>query len=68
MRRVRFPQVKSFEGYDYSQVAFPGGYGPAGLESLAFPSRFGPIFPPQSRLRRHNVSILNMSAVHADSN
>ena len=23
MRRARFPQVKSFEGYDYSQVAFP---------------------------------------------
>ena len=36
MRRARFPQVKSFEGYDYSQVAFPDGYGPADLESLAF--------------------------------
>jgi DNA replication protein DnaC len=36
MRRARFPQVKSFEGYDYSQVAFPDGYGPAELESLSF--------------------------------
>lgn len=36
MRRARFPQVKSFEGYDYSQVAFPDGYGPADVESLAF--------------------------------
>lgn len=36
MRRARFPQVKSFEGYDYSQVVFPDGYGPADLESLAF--------------------------------
>ena len=36
MRRARFPQVKSVEGYDYSQVAFPDGYGPADLESLAF--------------------------------
>ena len=36
MRRARFPQVKSFEGYDYSQVAFPDGYGPADLESLSF--------------------------------
>lgn len=36
MRRARFPQVKSFEGYDYSQVAFPDGYGPADIESLAF--------------------------------
>lgn len=31
MRRARFPQVKSFEGYDYSQVVFPDGYGPADL-------------------------------------
>ena len=36
MRRARFPQVKSFEGYDYSQVAFPDGHGPADLESLSF--------------------------------
>ena len=36
MRRARFPQAESFEGYDYSQVAFPDGYGPADLESLSF--------------------------------
>ena len=36
MRRARFPQVKSFEGYDYSQVAFPDGHGPADLGLLAF--------------------------------
>ena len=36
MRRARFPQAEPFEGYDYSQVAFPDGYGPADLESLAF--------------------------------
>lgn len=36
MRRARFPQVKSFEGYDYSQVVFPDGYGPRELESLSF--------------------------------
>lgn len=36
MRRARFPQVKSFEGYDCSQAAFPGGHGPADLESPPF--------------------------------
>ena len=36
MRRARFPQVKSFEGCDCSQVAFPDGHGPADLESPPF--------------------------------
>lgn len=36
MRRARFPQVKSLEGYDCSQVAFPDGHGPADLESPPF--------------------------------
>ena len=35
-RKAAFPQVKSFEGYDFSQVAFPEGYGPGDLMSLAF--------------------------------
>lgn len=35
-RRARFPQVKSFEGYDFSQVSFPEGYTEADLRSLAF--------------------------------
>ena len=26
-RRAKFPQVKSFDGYDFSQVSFPEGYG-----------------------------------------
>ena len=30
------PQVKSFEGYDFSQVAFPDGYGVDDLKSLSF--------------------------------
>lgn len=36
MRRARFPAVKSLEGYDFSQVGFPEGYGEADLRSLAF--------------------------------
>ena len=35
-RRASFPQVKSFGDYDFSQVAFPEGYGPDDLMSLAF--------------------------------
>ena len=34
-RRAKFPQVKSFEGYDFSQVAFPDGYGVDDLKSLS---------------------------------
>ena len=35
-RRAKFPQVKSFDGYDFSQVAFPDGYGVDDLKSLSF--------------------------------
>lgn len=35
-RKAAFPQVKSFEGYDFSQVSFPEGYGPEDLMSLGF--------------------------------
>lgn len=34
-RRAKFPQVESFDGYDFSQVAFPDGYGVDDLESLS---------------------------------
>ena len=34
-KRARFPQVKSFEGYDFSQVAFHDGYGVDDLKSLS---------------------------------
>ena len=38
-RKARFPCVKSLEGYDFSQVAFPDGYTRADLESLDFVAR-----------------------------
>lgn len=38
-RRASFPQPKSVEGYDFSQVTFPDGYGPGDLMSLAFVDR-----------------------------
>lgn len=36
IRKARFPQVKSFEGYDFSQVSMPDGYSVQDLKSLAF--------------------------------
>lgn len=36
VRKARFPQIKSFEGYDFSQVAFPEGYTVEDLKSLGF--------------------------------
>lgn len=35
-RRAKFPQLKSFDGYDFSQVAFPDGYGVDDLKNLSF--------------------------------
>lgn len=41
-RRAKFPQVKSFDGYDFSQVAFPDGYGVDDLKSRACRSSMRP--------------------------
>ena len=35
-RKARFPQIKSFDGYDFAQVALPEGYSVDDLKSLAF--------------------------------
>ena len=35
-RRARFPQPKSFEGYDFSRVSMPDGYSPEEMMSLSF--------------------------------
>lgn len=35
-RKAAFPQIKSFEGYDFSHVSFPEGYGPDELMELGF--------------------------------
>lgn len=35
-RRAKFPQIKSFDGYDFSQVEFPDNYSEANLRSLEF--------------------------------
>ena len=33
MRKAKFPQIKTFEGYDYSQISFPEGYSKDDLET-----------------------------------
>lgn len=38
-RKAAFPQTKSFDGYDFSQVGFPEGYGAEDLKSLEFIER-----------------------------
>lgn len=38
-RKAAFPQIKSFEGYDFSQVSFPDGYTSFDLMSLDFVQR-----------------------------
>ena len=38
-RKAKFPQVKSFEGYDFSQVSFPEGYTAEDLMGLGFIDR-----------------------------
>lgn len=35
-RKARFPKIKSFDGYDFAQVALPEGYSVDDLKSLAF--------------------------------
>lgn len=36
VRKAKFPQMKSFDGYDFSQIAMPEGYEVEDLKSLAF--------------------------------
>lgn len=38
-RKAKFPQVKSFEGYDFSQVSFPEDYTAEDLMGLGFIDR-----------------------------
>ena len=64
-RRAHFPQVKSFEGYDYSQVVFPDGYGPRDLESLGFlDSAEGFVFHGRTgRGKTHLATAIGVKAV-----
>lgn len=36
LRKARFPRIKSFEGYDFSQVTFPDDYGVEASKGLSF--------------------------------
>ena len=36
IRKAKFPQIKSFDGYDFTQIALPEGYSVDDLKSLSF--------------------------------
>lgn len=66
-RRAQFPQPKSVEGYDFSQVSFPDGYGPSDLMSLAFVERAEDfVFPgPTGRGKTHLAIAVGAACVNA---
>ncbi len=67
VRQARFPSPKSIEGYDFSQVALPDGYGVPELRSLAFlESAEGFVFHGRTgRGKTHLATAIGMLAVEA---
>ena len=61
MRRARFPAAKSLDGYDFSKVSFPDGYGEADLRSLAFADA-----RDRGRLRRELDDLLSADLLVLD--
>ena len=39
LRKCALPQAKTFDGYDWTSVSWPEGFGRADLLSLSFPER-----------------------------
>ena len=65
LRQARLPVPKSFEGYDWSHVSFPEGWGREGMLSLAFVGASGDLVlhGPTGRGRTHCATALGMLAV-----
>lgn len=65
--KARFPQVKSFEGYDFTQVALPEGYGVDDLRSLGFVERAEDfVFHGQTgRGKTHLAIVMGMACAQA---
>lgn len=68
LRKAHFPAIKSFEGYDFSQVAFPDGYGPADLESLGFIEQAEDFvfFGQSGRGKSHLATAVGLAAIDAN--
>ena len=67
MRKARFDEVKSFDGYDFSDVTFPEGYGASDMRSLGFVGARQDFvfFGPTGRGKTHCAEALGVEAVAA---
>lgn len=67
MRRARFPAVKTFDGYDFSQVALPEGYSVEDMRSLAFvdAAQDFVFHGPTGRGKTHLAIAIGIAAVRA---
>lgn len=67
MRRARFPAAKTFEGYDFSQVALPEGYSVEDMRSLAFidAAQDFVFHGPTGRGKTHLAIAIGIAAVRA---
>lgn len=65
MRQARFPVPKSFDGFDFSNVSFPDGWGEAEMRSLEFVGAAEDLVfhGPTGRGKSHCATALGMSAV-----
>lgn len=65
LRQARFPVSKSFEGFDWSNVTFPDGWGKDEMRSLAFADRAEDLvfFGKTGRGKTHAATALGMKAV-----
>ena len=66
-RKAAFPQPKSIEGYDFSQVGFPDGFGADDLMSLGFVERAEDFvfLGPTGRGKTHLATAVGTACVNA---
>ncbi len=67
LRQARFPVPKSAEGFDWSNVSFPDGWGRDDMLSLAFVGAAEDLvfYGPTGRGKTHMATALGMAAVSA---
>ena len=67
IRKAKFPAVMGFDGYDFSNVSFPEGYGEQDMRSLGFIDRKQDFvfYGPTGRGKTHLATALGFAAVDA---
>lgn len=67
LRQARFPVPKSFDGFDWSNVSFPDGWGREDMLSLSFMERAEDLvfYGPTGRGKTHVATAVGMAAVSA---